>query len=66
MFDDSLETCWNSDQGTPQYILLDFAEKVEVTRFSIQFQGGFAGSSWYIQYNNTIIAIIYFDIFIIY
>jgi hypothetical protein len=45
MFDNSLETCWNSDQGTPQYILLDFGEEVEVAWLSIQFQGGFVASS---------------------
>jgi hypothetical protein len=37
MFDDSNETCWNSDQGTSQYILLEFDEEVCVSNISLIF-----------------------------
>nr|XP_033812793.1 nuclear receptor 2C2-associated protein [Geotrypetes seraphini] len=41
LFDGNEDTCWNSDQGTPQWILLEFPESVEVSQLHIQFQGGF-------------------------
>ncbi|TPX68601.1 hypothetical protein SpCBS45565_g03009 [Spizellomyces sp. 'palustris'] len=42
--DGSDETCWNSDQGTPQYISMDFSPRsVSVSELHIMFQGGFAG-----------------------
>ncbi|KAL1429360.1 hypothetical protein MTO96_016324 [Rhipicephalus appendiculatus] len=37
------DTCWNSDQGTPQWICLDFSAPVEPSEIHLQFQGGFAG-----------------------
>ncbi|XP_063704488.1 nuclear receptor 2C2-associated protein [Culicoides brevitarsis] len=44
LFDDSDETCWSSDSGTPQFILLDFESVVPaISGVKIQFQGGFAG-----------------------
>ena len=43
MFDGSDETCWNSHQGTPQSILLEFDKKVIVEKVTIMFQGGFVG-----------------------
>ncbi|KAJ1950810.1 Nuclear receptor 2C2-associated protein [Linderina pennispora] len=43
LFDASLETCWNSDQGSPQYILVEFAQPVKIDSVLIQFQGGFVG-----------------------
>lgn len=43
MFDGRDDTCWNSDQGSPQYILLEFASRVAVSRVRIMFQGGFVG-----------------------
>ncbi|XP_075380152.1 nuclear receptor 2C2-associated protein isoform X1 [Mycteria americana] len=42
MFDASEETCWNSDQGTCQWVTLDFPRTVKVSQFHIQFQGGFS------------------------
>ncbi|NXX87084.1 NR2CA protein, partial [Urocolius indicus] len=42
MFDGSDETCWNSDQGTCQWVTLDFPQAVKVSQLHIQFQGGFA------------------------
>ncbi|KFO89693.1 Nuclear receptor 2C2-associated protein, partial [Buceros rhinoceros silvestris] len=42
MFDASEETCWNSDQGTCQWVTLDFPRTVKVSQLHIQFQGGFS------------------------
>eukprot|EP00981_Chlorochromonas_danica_P001819 scaffold385_cov182-Ochromonas_danica.AAC.18 len=43
MFDGNADTCWNSDQGSPQYILIDFGREVVATRIVFAFQGGFVG-----------------------
>ncbi|EMP24103.1 Nuclear receptor 2C2-associated protein [Chelonia mydas] len=42
MFDASEETCWNSDQGSSQWVMLEFPQTVKVSQLQIQFQGGFA------------------------
>ncbi|OXB54564.1 hypothetical protein ASZ78_003973 [Callipepla squamata] len=42
MFDANEETCWNSDQGSHQWVTLDFARTVRVSQLHIQFQGGFS------------------------
>ncbi|KFQ53811.1 Nuclear receptor 2C2-associated protein, partial [Nestor notabilis] len=42
MFDASEETCWNSDQGTCQWVTLDFPCSVKISQLHIQFQGGFS------------------------
>ncbi|NXF74030.1 NR2CA protein, partial [Sclerurus mexicanus] len=42
MFDTNEETCWNSDQGTCQWVTLDFPRPVKVSQLHIQFQGGFS------------------------
>ncbi|NXC20546.1 NR2CA protein, partial [Corythaeola cristata] len=42
MFDASEETCWNSDQGTCQWVTLDFPCTVKVSQLHVQFQGGFS------------------------
>ncbi|KAJ3213451.1 Nuclear receptor 2C2-associated protein [Dinochytrium kinnereticum] len=39
------ETCWNSDQGSPQWISVDFTEAVQIQKIAIMFQGGFAGQT---------------------
>ncbi|XP_014280171.1 nuclear receptor 2C2-associated protein [Halyomorpha halys] len=41
MFDGQDETCWNSDQGSPQWVKVKLKEEMEITFFTIQFQGGF-------------------------
>ncbi|CAG8476083.1 13407_t:CDS:2 [Ambispora leptoticha] len=41
--DHNHETCWNSDQGTPQFIIVDFHRPVKLHEIRIMFQGGFAG-----------------------
>ncbi|XP_054835738.1 nuclear receptor 2C2-associated protein isoform X2 [Eublepharis macularius] len=42
MFDGNEETCWNSDQGSIQWLTLEFPHTVKVSQVQIQFQGGFA------------------------
>ncbi|KAF9581729.1 Nuclear receptor 2C2-associated protein [Lunasporangiospora selenospora] len=43
--DNSEETCWNSEAGTPQFIVIDFGRKVDVESIEIMFQGGFVGKT---------------------
>lgn len=38
LFDGSPETCWNSDQGTPQWVALRWPQPVIVTTIVAQFQ----------------------------
>ena len=45
LFDDSLDTCWNSDQGSPQSIELVFPQEITPTAILLRFQGGFVGQS---------------------
>ncbi|TRY81741.1 hypothetical protein DNTS_031656 [Danionella cerebrum] len=45
MFDCNEETCWNSDQGESQWVLLEFPQPVKLSELRIQFQGGFSGKS---------------------
>eukprot|EP00088_Acartia_fossae_P046036 TRINITY_DN4965_c0_g2_i13.p1 TRINITY_DN4965_c0_g2~~TRINITY_DN4965_c0_g2_i13.p1 ORF type:complete len:140 (-),score=28.48 TRINITY_DN4965_c0_g2_i13:169-588(-) len=54
MFDNRDETCWNSDQGSPQWISLEFTEITSVSGFSLQFQGGFAGKDCYVETDGTL------------
>ena len=43
VFEVDTATCWSSDAGSPQYLLMDFTKPVKVTAIKIMFQGGFAG-----------------------
>ncbi|KAF8943157.1 Nuclear receptor 2C2-associated protein [Haplosporangium gracile] len=43
--DNSEETCWNSEAGTPQFIVIDFGRKVNIESFQLMFQGGFVGKT---------------------
>ncbi|KAG8454914.1 hypothetical protein GDO86_001219 [Hymenochirus boettgeri] len=45
LFDGREETCWNSDQGSSQWILVEFPKTVLVSQIHIQFQGGFSCST---------------------
>ncbi|XP_014207959.1 nuclear receptor 2C2-associated protein [Copidosoma floridanum] len=49
MFDSDCETCWNSDSGSPQWVLVSFPEEVCLSLVQIQFQGGFAGLKCYLE-----------------
>lgn len=43
MLTSDVTTCWNSSQGSPQQILLQFHRSVNIEHLSIMFQGGFVG-----------------------
>lgn len=47
LFDNDDDTCWNSDQGLPQWIYVSFDEPqaLDAVSISIQFQGGFCGDN---------------------
>ncbi|KAG8594903.1 hypothetical protein GDO81_001355 [Engystomops pustulosus] len=45
LFDRKEETCWNSDQGSSQWITLELPHKVCISEIHIQFQGGFSSRS---------------------
>ncbi|KAI7868751.1 galactose-binding domain-like protein [Spinellus fusiger] len=45
LLDGSEETCWNSEQGLPQNILLDFGSPVLAYTMALTFQGGFVGKT---------------------
>ncbi|XP_076009341.1 nuclear receptor 2C2-associated protein isoform X3 [Genypterus blacodes] len=45
MFDSNEETCWNSDQGDPQWVTLEFPQSVKVSDLKVQFQGGFSSKT---------------------
>ncbi|KAF9411637.1 Nuclear receptor 2C2-associated protein, partial [Podila epigama] len=49
MIDDDWETCWNSDHGTPQFVIIDFGRKVVIETVELMFQGGFAGNPCLLQ-----------------
>ena len=53
LFDGREETCWNSDQGSPQYISILFHEpKEKISQLQVQFQGGFVGTQCQVIVNN--------------
>jgi len=53
LFDNREDTCWNSDQGTPQFISLTFDSVIKtISEIQIQFQGGFVGKSCQLIVNN--------------
>eukprot|EP01128_Nolandella_sp_AFSM9_P011030 TRINITY_DN774_c0_g1_i1.p2 TRINITY_DN774_c0_g1~~TRINITY_DN774_c0_g1_i1.p2 ORF type:complete len:154 (-),score=17.70 TRINITY_DN774_c0_g1_i1:1674-2108(-) len=46
LFDGNAETCWSSEPGLPQYIVVDFAVRaVRVEQLVLTFQGGFAAKN---------------------
>ncbi|KAL2089603.1 hypothetical protein ACEWY4_014291 [Coilia grayii] len=49
MFDANEETCWNSDQGDSQWVVLQFPQNVRVSEVKLQFQGGFSGRKCRLQ-----------------
>jgi len=50
MFDGREDTCWNSDQGTPQWIRIEFDDEPrEISEVQFMFQGGFAGKTCWIE-----------------
>ncbi|XP_062612972.1 nuclear receptor 2C2-associated protein-like [Saccostrea cucullata] len=49
MVDGEEDTCWNSDQGSPQWIEVNLDSLSNVEEIQIQFQGGFAGKDCSLQ-----------------
>jgi len=49
LFDGVDETCWNSDQGCPQWIQFSFPSPTKLSKLSVQFQGGFVGKECILQ-----------------
>lgn len=50
LFDGKEDTCWNSDQGSPQWIQVTFQDSVQtITELQLMFQGGFAGKNCTIE-----------------
>ncbi|XP_014678117.1 PREDICTED: nuclear receptor 2C2-associated protein-like [Priapulus caudatus] len=49
LIDGSDETCWNSDEGLPQWVLLRFLHPVLIARLCVRFQGGFAGRECHLE-----------------
>lgn len=45
LFDGDEETCWNSDEGSPQFVQIDFHRQVIPKQLRMTFQGGFAGKT---------------------
>lgn len=44
LFDGSEETCWNSDAGDLQWVIVKFEGIVSFSQIHLQFQGGFSCS----------------------
>ncbi|XP_061389337.1 nuclear receptor 2C2-associated protein [Musca vetustissima] len=42
LYDEQDDTAWSSNEGTPQYIHIEFEELQTISSFAFQFQGGFA------------------------
>jgi len=53
LFDGRPETCWNSDQGSPQWVALEFEQITPVSAICLQFQGGFVGKECFIETEGT-------------
>ncbi|XP_008470758.1 nuclear receptor 2C2-associated protein [Diaphorina citri] len=52
LLDGNDESCWSSDQGSPQWIKLDFKQKFRVVQVELQFQGGFVGKDCHMKFDN--------------
>ncbi|XP_073979862.1 nuclear receptor 2C2-associated protein [Rhodnius prolixus] len=55
LFDGNEETCWSSDEGSPQWIRVSFKKDVLLESVLFQFQGGFAGSNCEIEVGDKIV-----------
>jgi hypothetical protein len=45
VLDDKEDTCWNSDQGSPQWLEVELPAPVHMASFTLTFQGGFVGQN---------------------
>ncbi|XKL64295.1 hypothetical protein PGB90_004381 [Kerria lacca] len=50
MFDGNEETCWNSSEGSPQWIEILFKNNQQIKGLEFQFQGGFVGQKCLFQF----------------
>ncbi|XP_075169419.1 nuclear receptor 2C2-associated protein [Haematobia irritans] len=49
LYDGQFDTAWSSNEGSPQYISIEFEEPQSISSFSLQFQGGFASKEGRIE-----------------
>lgn len=49
LFDGRDDTCWNSEQGSPQWIGIELVEDCTISELQIMFQGGFVGKNCYVE-----------------
>ncbi|KAI8910770.1 nuclear receptor 2C2-associated protein [Gorgonomyces haynaldii] len=47
--DGNVETCWNSEQGPNQFIIIEFDKPETISEWTLHFQGGFVGITTRIQ-----------------
>ena len=53
LFDPSPENCWNSEQGSGQWVALTFAQPVDIHSLHCLFQGGFVGQPCHLSVTTT-------------
>ena len=53
MFDGNDDTCWSSDQGSSQFVLINFRRNVNVSELRLMFQGGFVGQDAVIEIGSS-------------
>ncbi|KAI8615173.1 nuclear receptor 2C2-associated protein-like protein [Chytriomyces sp. MP71] len=51
--DGSNETCWNSEAGPNQWIIVDFVQPVSLTQVGLMFQGGFSAAQVHVFHTST-------------
>uniref|UniRef100_UPI00358FFBC4 nuclear receptor 2C2-associated protein n=1 Tax=Myxine glutinosa TaxID=7769 RepID=UPI00358FFBC4 len=49
LLDGDVETSWNSDEGSPQWLLVEFPKPVRTATLQLQFQGGFVGKGCWLE-----------------
>ncbi|CAM4813764.1 unnamed protein product [Rotaria magnacalcarata] len=49
LIDDSEETCWNSEAGSPQWIQITPTKSISLDSIALKFQGGFAAKRFVIE-----------------
>jgi len=49
LFDGREDSCWNSEQGSPQWVQLTFEEPKAASELQLMFQGGFAGKNCWLE-----------------
>ena len=49
LFDNDINSCWNSNPGFPQFVDIEFTSLVTIHEFGFVFQGGFAAKTLTIE-----------------